>query len=344
MRNYLVLTGFLIGIMISVILVGRQIVIAYENSIHAEVETKLLETKAFEAQLKKRNEEVRTINIILVGDVMLSRSVGKKMEAANDYRFPFLKISDFLKTADIVFGNLEGPISDKGVDQGSIYSFRANPRVVEGLNFANFTILSLANNHIWDYGKIALLDTLKILKNNYLVPVGVGENYEQANEMKVNDVNGINIGFLAYTMLLPKSMEAGRDYPGISSFDLQKISKKISEAKAGGLADIIFVSLHWGDEYEVIPNEQQKEIARKLIDAGADVIIGHHPHVVQESEVYKTGLIFYSLGNFVFDQNFSDETMSGNLVKIEVLDKKITKWEVIKTKLNKDFQVEIGYN
>lgn len=344
MRNYLVLTGFLIGIMISTILVGRQIVIAYENSIHSEVETKLLATKAFEAELQKKLAEFKTIKIVLTGDLMLSRLVGKKMELADDYKLPFLKISDVLKTADIVFGNLEGPISDKGTNQGSIYSFRANPRVVEGLNYANFTILSLANNHIWDYGKAAFLDTLKILKNNFIMTVGAGENDAQANEMVIKDIKGSNIGFLAYTMLLPKSMEAGPNYPGISSFNLQKISQKISEVRANSTADIIFVSLHWGNEYETVPGDQQKEIARKLIDAGADVIIGHHPHVVQEYEIYKNGLIFYSLGNFVFDQDFSNETMSGYLVNMEILNKKITKWEVIKTKLNKDFQVEIGYN
>ncbi|MHB9019560.1 MAG: CapA family protein, partial [Minisyncoccota bacterium] len=200
------------------------------------------------------------------------------------------------------------------------------------------------NNHIWDYGKDALLDTLKILKENNILSVGAVENLDEANSLVIKEVRENKIGFLAYTDLYSNSFEAGRDYPGISSFDLEKVSKQISEIKASGAVDIIFVSLHWGDEYEGIAGEKQKEISRKLIDAGADVIVGHHPHVVQEFEEYGGGLIFYSLGNFVFDQNFSEETMSGYLVKIKIFDKKISDWEVVETKINKDFQVEMRYN
>jgi len=328
--------------MISVILVGREMVVAYEDSINAEVEAKLLETKALELEMLKKAEAEKRVDLILVGDVMLSRAVGKKMETFNDFNFPFLKISNALVSADLVFANLEGPISNGGKNQGSIYSFRSNPRVVEGLKFANLGVLSLANNHIWDYGKEALLDTIKILKENDILSVGVGEDFNKANELVIKKVKNIKIGFLAYTDLYPKSLEAGKTYPGISSFDLERIYQEILEAKNNSVVDFIFVSLHWGDEYEITAKAEQKEIAEKLIDAGADVIVGHHPHVVQEFETYKNGLIFYSLGNFIFDQNFSEETMAGYLVKINIFDKKISGWEVFKTKINKDFQVELG--
>ncbi len=344
MRNYFVLIVFLIGITLVVILVGRQITIAYENAIHADLEEKLLEIKAYEMEMLKKAEEVRAVNLILVGDIMLSRLVGKKMELLNNFTFPFLKISDILQSVDLVFGNLEGPISSGGKNQGSIYSFRASPRVVEGLSFANFRVLSLANNHIWDYGKAALLDTLKILRENNILSVGVGENFDKANELVIKEIRGNKIGFLAYTDLSSNSLEAGEGYPGISDFDLKKVIKKISEIKASSTIDIIFVSLHWGEEYAGVVKEKQREIAKDLIDAGADVIIGHHPHVVQEFEEYKNGLIFYSLGNFIFDQNFSDETMSGYIINMKIFNKKISKWEVFETKINKDFQVEMRYN
>jgi len=342
MRNYLVLTGFLIGLMVGAIFVGREMVTAYEDSAHLALEAKLLELKASEIEMLKKAEEAKTVNLILVGDMMLSRSVGKKMEAMNDYTFPFLKIANVLQPMDLVFGNLEGPISSGGKNQGSIYSFRASPRVVEGLRLANFSILSMANNHTWDYGKAALLDTINILKENNILSVGAGKNSVEANEMVVKEIKGNKIGFLAYTDLYPESLEAGNNYPGISNFDLQEISKKISEAKASSTVDLIFVSLHWGEEYAGVAKEKQREIAKKLIDAGADVIVGHHPHVVQGFEEYKNSLIFYSLGNFIFDQNFSEETMSGYLVKIKIIDKKVVKWEVFGTKINKDFQVEPG--
>ena len=342
MRNYFILTGFLIGLMVSVVLVGREMVVAYENSIHLELEARLLEFKSSEIEMHKKAEEAKTVNLILAGDMMLSRSIGKKMEEMNDYTFPFLKIANVLRPMDLVFGNLEGPISSGGKNQGSIYSFRANPRVIEGLSLANFGILSLANNHIWDYGKMALLDTVNILNKNNISSVGAGRNNAEANEMVIKEIKGNKIGFLAYTDLYPESLEAGNNYPGISNFDLQEVFKKISEAKASSTADLIFVSLHWGDEYAGAAKKKQKEIAKELIDAGADVIIGHHPHVVQEFEEYKTSLIFYSLGNFIFDQNFSEETMSGYLVKIKIVNKKISDWEVVETKINKDFQVELG--
>ncbi len=342
MKHYFVLTGFLIGLMVGVVLVGREMVVAYENSINAEIEAKLLEAKALEKEMQKRDAEFKSVSIILTGDMMLSRAVGKKMENLGDFSFPFLKISDFLNSADLVFGNLETPISDGGKNQGSIYSFRSDPRVVEGLSFSNFGVLSLANNHIWDYGKEALLDTLKTLKENNISPVGVGENFEAANALVIKEVKNAKIGFLAFTDLYPSSLGAGNNYPGISNFNLDRIIKHISDIRISRAVDLLFVSLHWGEEYKEVPSAKQKEIAKKLIDAGADVIIGHHPHVVQEFEEYKNGLIFYSLGNFIFDQNFSEETMSGYLVKIDIFYKAIIGWKVFETKINDDFQVELG--
>ncbi len=342
MKHYFVLTGFLIGLMVGVVLVGREMVVAYENSINAEIEAKLLETKALEREMQKKDAELKSASVILVGDMMLSRAVGKKMEGAGDFSFPFLKIADFLKSVDLVFGNLETPISSGGKNQGSVYSFRSNPRVVEGLSFSNFGVLSLANNHIWDYGTEALLDTLKILKENNIFPVGVGEDFEKANALVIKEVKNAKIGFLAFTDLYPSSLEAGNNYPGISNFNLDRIIGHISDIKASNAVDLLFISLHWGEEYREVAGEKQKEIAKKLIDAGADVVVGHHPHVVQEFEEYKNGLIFYSLGNFIFDQNFSKETMSGYLVKIDIFDKAIVGWKVFEANINDDFQVELG--
>ncbi|KKS82623.1 MAG: Capsule synthesis protein, CapA [Candidatus Wolfebacteria bacterium GW2011_GWC1_43_10] len=312
----------------------------------------------------------KNISLVFVGDIMLSRAVGRQMEkrckdsslyvvdglsggkspndcVKGDYEFPFRLSADFLKKADITFGNLEGPISDRGKNQGSEYSFRADSRVVEGLAYAGFDVLSVANNHIWDYGAVALLDTVSILKPNEIYPVGAGENFEEANSVKIIDSQGLRIGFLAFTNLYPKSLEADADSAGISQWDVEDIKLKVESIKKDNLIDFIVVSLHWGNEYETSAGQWQKNIAHGLIDAGADIIVGHHPHVVQEVEKYpstssgRVGIIFYSLGNFVFDQIFSKKTMEGLAGEIILEGNKIKDVKTYRVPINQYFQPEI---
>lgn len=309
-----------------------------------EVENKKEVDSTNTNQLSNPNQSA---SLIFVGDIMLSRSVQKQIERnGNDYSFPFASSSEFLKSSDFTFGNLEGPISDQGKDQGSIYSFRSNPRVVEGLISAGFDVVSLANNHIWDWGKEALKDTINILKNNKIMPVGAGINYQDANNEKMLVIsNGslgekTRIGFLAFTNLYPKSLIATEDSPGISNFDIENIKNQILKIKEGKSADLVVVSVHWGEEYQQQSNMLQQSIAHQLIDAGADIIIGHHPHVIQEVEQYKGKWVFYSLGNFIFDQNFSKETMEGLVAKVTLVRDTIEKVDFYKSKLNRQYQIE----
>jgi len=150
--------------------------------------------------------EKQTVNIILVGDIMLDRGVeymiGK--QGNGDFKFPFLKIADYFKKADIVFGNLEGVISDKGTKVGSIYSFRVNPEATEALIFSNFNVLSLANNHALDYGREALKDCLNRLKEHNISYVGAGFNEQEAFSLVVKEINNTKIGFLAYIDIGPE--------------------------------------------------------------------------------------------------------------------------------------------
>ena len=281
-------------------------------------------------------EPKKELTLIFVGDIMLSRGVERQIEKHSDYNYPFLKIADYLKGADLVFGNLEGPISDRGKNQGSIYSFRDNPKAVEGLTYAGFDVLSLANNHIMDWGRDALSDAVDILDKNGIKTVGAGKNYDEANKPVILEVNGTKIAFLAYTNLLPKSLSAGEDVAGVSDFNLDKIKNKIEEAKKN--ADLVLISAHWGEEYQPKAGALQKKIAHELIDGGADLIIGHHPHVPEEVEQYGGGWIFYSLGNFVFDQNFSKETMGGLMVEVKIKDKMIEGVMPIAVKISPTFQ------
>jgi len=304
----------------------------YSDIFSAEAKEKVLVMKIIEAKIRAS----RPVSIIFTGDMMLSRGVDYQMKKNKDFNYPFLKIADTVKSADIAFGNLEGPISSRGSNQGSIYSFRDDPKVAGGLRFAGFDILSLANNHILDWGTEALEDTISILKANNIEPVGAGKNYEEANKPIIKEVNGTKFAFLAYTNLLPASFTAAKNAAGISEFNQENIKKAVEGAKKN--ADIVIVSLHWGEEYAKSPSLWQKNLAHALIDSGADLIIGHHPHVVQGTEKYKTGWIAYSLGNFVFDQNFSEETMKGLMVKAVFRNKKLTDFQQIKIDISKTFQ------
>lgn len=286
--------------------------------------------------------ENKTVNLIMVGDIMLDRGVEYEIKIQNNWRWPFLKIAEELKKADIVFGNLEGPISDKGVKVGSIYSFRADPRVIEGLNYAGFNILSVANNHAFDYGKEALEDTFFRLKEAKIDCVGGGFNSAEAGSPVIKEINDTKIAFLAYTDLCPLSWKATEKKSGIaciSEKELEEIKNNIREAK--NQADIVIISLHSGEEYLKEPNQFQIEFSKSAVEAGANLIIGHHSHTVQKNEQYKDGWIFYSLGNFIFDQKFSEDTMSGQIIKIYIDNREIKEIVSINIKINEDFQPEI---
>jgi len=300
----------------------------------------VISQKILSALNAKAKEESQTL--LFVGDVMLSRGIDYmvRKHGNGDFSYPFLKIADFLRDADLLFGNLEGPISERGKNQGSIYSFRAKPQAVQGLKFAGFDILSVVNNHILDWGRVALIDTLDILKTNGIASAGAGRNYAEANEPAIINFEDTRIAFFAYTNLVSKSFSATKDSAGISFFDLERVKKSIAETRAE--TDIIIVSLHWGEEYKTKASDFQKKLAHELIDAGADLIIGHHPHVAQEVEQYRGKRIAYSLGNFVFDQNFSEDTRRGLMLKVTVQDKKISTVQPISIKFSPTFQPELA--
>ncbi|MBU0547125.1 CapA family protein [Patescibacteria group bacterium] len=293
-------------------------------------------------ELPSEAQEEGLITLIFTGDIMLDRGVEYIIEQHNDWKWPFLKVADFLKSADLTFGNLESIISDKGTKVGSIYSFRADPRTIEGLTFAGFDVLSLANNHAFDYGSEALVDTLVRLKLANIDFIGADLNKQSTFSPLIKEIKDVKIGFLAYTNLGPSSWKATDANPGIAWInenDFSEIQKNIKDAKEE--VDILIVSLHAGTEYEPEANQFQKDFSKMAIDAGADLLIGHHPHVVQPYEGYKNGWIFYSLGNFIFDQNFSTETTKGQLVKILIKDEKIEKVIPIDIQMNSSFQPEI---
>lgn len=263
----------------------------------------------------------RDITLRFVGDIMLSRSVGDTMRVLNDWRWPFALIASTTRSADLIFGNLETTISSRGFASGCGFCFRADPRAAESLKFAGFDVVSIANNHIMDYGLVALEDTIALLASHSISSVGGGRTLQDARGPVIRTVRDTRIAYLAYTDMLPASKRATATSAGVNLYDADAMVEDISRARS--LADIVVVSFHTGTEYEPKHNALQERIYHGAIDAGADLVIGHHPHVVQELERYKNGWIAYSLGNFVFDQNWSDATRRGAMLDVIVRDNKI---------------------
>lgn len=292
----------------------------------------------------REEEKEKEVVLLLVGDIMLDRGVEFYIKQnGGDWRFPFLKIADFLRKADLVFGNLESVISDKGENLGSVYSFRADPKALEGLAFAGLDVLSVANNHSMDYGMEAFLDSLQLLKQIGIAYVGGGTNAESAHSLVIQEVQGTKIGFLGYTNLGSPLWQATDKTPGIAWVDENTIfefQENIAAAKEQ--SNILIVSLHFGEEYQTQPNAMQEFIAKSSVEAGADIVVGHHPHVVQPVVQYRQGWIAYSLGNFIFDQGFSPETMEGLLLEVIIQDKKIKEVLPLPIRMNNSFQPELA--
>lgn len=294
------------------------------------------------SEIEQVEIEKEEIILLFVGDIMLNRGVEYYIKRNNDWRWPFLQVADFLNEADVVFGNLESVISDKGHNVGSIYSFRADPKSMEGLIYSGFNIVSVANNHSFDYTGKAFSDSLSRLKEAEILYTGGGYSKDEAYSPTIKELKGTKIGFLGYTSVGSPSWEATSNSPGIAWIDIHRIDKLRNEvASAKNKVDFLIVSFHFGEEYQKKPSNKQVTMAEAAIDSGANLIIGHHPHVLQPLVEYKDGWIAYSLGNFIFDQYFSEETTSAAILKVVIKGKTIKSVEMIPTKINNSYQVTI---
>ncbi len=322
---------FGIGILLGVLLFN---VISVEEEAPQQAKDKELEDE----EKEEIEEEEETYTLLFTGDIMLDRGVKEMTEKhGEDFTFPFLKIEETLNEADILFGNLESIISDQGRDVGAKYSFRTPPRAMEGLSFAGFDVVSLANNHAFDYGREAFEDTMKRLEEEEIKYTGAGFTEREAHSPVIQELpDGTQVGFLGYTEFLYPYAFSQEERSGITNFSTERMENDIEEAKRD--LDLLFVSFHYGEEYEKEPNESQRIWSKTAIESGADGVIGHHPHVTQPVETHEEGIIAYSLGNFVFDQYFSEETMRGFMLEVEVKGGEIEETNKIHYRLNDEYQ------
>ncbi|MGH9628474.1 MAG: CapA family protein [Bryobacteraceae bacterium] len=253
-----------------------------------------------------------TTRLLFGGDVMLSRHVGRLARMHKDPAFSFRDLAHTLAEADIAFINLESPFSDRGrpVEKGMI--FKAEPEMIEGLQLAGIDVVSTSNNHSRDRAGYGILFTLDWLQKHGISAVGTGRTAEEAHAGTVVERNGIRFGFLAYTY-----DQRNGNYPDdddrVAVLDAVRAAEDIASIKRR--SDVVIVSMHAGEEYHRKPSSRQVSFARSAIDGGATLVIGHHPHVVQTVEQYKGGVIFYSLGNLVFDQFHRKDTQEGLLAE-----------------------------
>lgn len=241
---------------------------------------------------------------VAVGDILLSRGIEPYLKQYG-WNYPFEHVHSILQQGAVVFGNLENPVSSRGAPHADrkpgASVFRADPAALEGLCAAGFVVLSVANNHIRDCGETGLADTLAALKSCGLRPVGAGRHIDEARQPVFLEAGGLKIAILAYCSAEAATLNQAGTAPMIRDQMVADVTV------ARRVAQVVIVSLHSGIEYCPCPTDHQQALAHALVDAGAALVIGHHPHLLQGYERYQHGLIFYSLGDFVFDT--SDETV-----------------------------------
>lgn len=249
------------------------------------------------------------LRVAAVGDIMLGGTAAPEMQKYG-YDYPFEQVKTLLQQAQIVFGNLEGPLTDDGTaEQNKKYVFRSPPeKVAPALARAGFNIVSLANNHSLDYGPPGLESTRAALAKAGIQPVGAGRNEAEARTPVYMKADGVTVAFLAYSLVFPEEFWAGPDKPGTAFGHEQNVRADVAAARQK--ADIVVVSFHWGQEGKTDLRDYQTLLAHAAIDAGATAVLGHHPHILQGVERYQDGVIVYSLGNFAFGSYSKTATRS----------------------------------
>ncbi|MBP9718579.1 CapA family protein [Candidatus Gracilibacteria bacterium] len=260
--------------------------------------------------------ENKKITIVATGDILFARYVETQMRKRNDYTWPFKNVATFLNNADITFGNLETPILPGKTTPTSSTTFRSDAQSVDGLAYAGYDVISVSNNHTMNFKEGGLLNAIAELNKRNIKPIGGGVNQDAAHAPAIIEVNGKKVAFYAYTDPgIPGYLGFVKgDQAGIARMDIETVKNDVANAKR--VADIVIVSMHAGVEYKHTPTKFQQDFAHAAIDAGASVVIGHHPHVTESVERYGNGVIMYSLGNFVFDQYFSQDVRTGLVAKI----------------------------
>jgi poly-gamma-glutamate capsule biosynthesis protein CapA/YwtB (metallophosphatase superfamily) len=262
------------------------------------------------------------VDIVFVGDVMVAETPGELIEKGED---PFSLTAKYLKPDRLRIANLECVIAESGAALDKPFTFRAHPRTIPVIQ-KHFDAVSTANNHSGDFGKAAFAEQLELLERAKLPYFGGGRDLAAAHTPLIIERDGLRIALLGYAEFKPRSFEASATRPGIAwSGEDEHVLFDIAEARRRG-ADIVIPFMHWGWEDEGVPCERQRVFARQMLDAGADMVVGAHPHVTQGAEIHRGKPIIYSLGNFLFNGFDTEATTTGWLLEAKLTKKGVASW------------------
>ncbi|WP_052487578.1 CapA family protein [Gordoniibacillus kamchatkensis] len=242
------------------------------------------------------------VRMAFVGDVLLADTV-EKLLLQNGYDYPYQNVKQLLSEPDVTVANLETPVTEGGTKQSKEYVYRSSPLALPALKESGIDVVNMANNHIMDYGAAGMLDTMKYLDQNGIEHVGTGHNLEEALKPVFITKQGIKIAFLGFSRVVPdNTWKASAKQPGVAdTYNYTVPVETIRKTKEQ--ADLVVVLAHWGTERKDTPDPVQTDLAHRYVDAGADLVVASHPHVLQGLEAYKGKWIAYSLGNFIFTTN-----------------------------------------
>lgn len=249
----------------------------------------------------------KKITLLATGDIIPARTVNHTAVSLKNFRWPYERTNTFLQDADITFINLETSLMESCIPTLEGMIFCGSARNTEGLVYSGVDVVSVANNHAGNYGEEGVAETVALLQKSGMAVTGIeGPVYKE--------IKGVRFAFLGYNDITTPQ-------PGVVDAEEEKIKNDIQNARSQ--ADIVVVAYHWGVEYRSQPDDRQKYLGRFTIDAGADLVIGNHPHWIQPLEVYHGKIITYAHGNFVFDQMWSQKTQEGVVGKYIFYNKKL---------------------
>jgi poly-gamma-glutamate synthesis protein (capsule biosynthesis protein) len=260
-----------------------------------------------------------------MGDLGLGRHITSIARSKNNFSWSFQEISHILQQNDFNLANLESPIiKDCPKGETGTFTFCGDTRFLPQLSENKF-IFNLANNHIFNYGNDGFSQTKDFLNNDQ---IGYFYSHKPDSEFFQKNINGINFGFLGFDYITNPKLESKTIVDLVKKYDSQ--------------VDWLVISLHWGNEYLPTPEKWRVDLAHQLVDAGADIIHGHHPHVLQRKEMYQGKPIYYSLGNFIFDQNWSLETSKSEIINLTVTKTTIIDQKIIPLMIKHNSQPQIA--
>jgi hypothetical protein len=289
---------------------------------------------------------VPRITLLFTGIIVPARCVQAGIDKRNDPGYPYAEVAGMIREADLAVGTLNATISDYPPPTGCVPTFVlvGDSRNAAALADAGFDVMSVATNHIKNCGLSncgdrAFLDTLENLHLANVLPVGAGRNLSEALLPVVVTVKGVRFGFVSLGQIEAMAF-AAEDTPGIAVLDDDNLRSAIAAARE--VSDVVIAMPHWGPEYSSNPNPYQLHFAKVAVEAGADLVVGNHTHVVQAVQEIEGVQVFYGLGNFVFDQNWSEETQQGVILRVEFEGERYLGYELIPTRVDGEGRVRLA--